>query len=80
MDGSSYKRGGEAGIVLDNGDRLVLEQSLKFNFPTSNNQAEYEACVVGLATAKDLRAKIVLLTSDSQLLISQVNGEYLGPL
>lgn len=76
VDGSSHKKWGGAGIVLDNGHDLVLEQSLKFDFPTSNNQAKYEACVARFVTTKDLGAMIVLLSSDSQLLISQVNGEY----
>jgi len=55
---------------------VIFEQSLRFNFPTSNNQVEYEACITGLLMAKDLRAKQVLLCGDFQLVISQVNREY----
>ncbi|XP_057444851.1 uncharacterized protein LOC130737098 [Lotus japonicus] len=54
---------------------MVVEQSLRFNFPTTNNQAEYEACIAGLVTAQDLGAKEILVCCDSLLVVSQANGE-----
>lgn len=75
VDGSSNKAGGGAGIVLQSNTGMIVEQSLRFNFPTTNNQAEYEACIAGLVTAKDLGAKVILVYCDSLLLVSQVNGE-----
>lgn len=76
VDDSSNARGGGAGVVLDNGKGLVKKHSLGFNFPVSNNQAEYEACWVRLSTTKELKADSVVLCSDSLLLVSQVNGEF----
>lgn len=61
---------------MDNDEGLVIEQSLCFGFPTFNNQAEYEVCLAELSTAYDLRAEVVTLYSDSQLLVNPVNEEY----
>jgi ribonuclease HI len=43
---------------------------------TTNNVAEYTAAILGLERAKELGAREVLLRSDSQLLINQLNGVY----
>ncbi|XP_057452113.1 uncharacterized protein LOC130743916 [Lotus japonicus] len=75
VDGSSNKEGGGAGIVLQSSTGMVVEQSLRFNFPTTNNQAEYEACIAELVTARDLGAKEILVCCDSLLVVSQANGE-----
>ncbi|XP_057443853.1 uncharacterized protein LOC130736009 [Lotus japonicus] len=75
VDGSSNKEGGGAGIVLQSSTGMVVEQSLRFNFPTTNNQAEYEACIARLVTARDLGAKEILVRCDSLLVVSQANGE-----
>jgi len=76
VDGSSNAKGSGAGIVLESDSGLLLEQSLRFDFPTSNNQAEYEACLAGLMTAKELGAQHIVVCSDSQLMVSQVKGDY----
>lgn len=74
--GSSNAKGGGVKVLLDNGEGFVIEQSLRFNFPVSNNQAKYEACLARLATTKELGAESVTLCSDSQLLVSQVIREF----
>jgi len=48
VDGSSNNKGVRAGVVLEGLGGLVVEKSLRFGFKTSNNQAEYEALIVGL--------------------------------
>src|ERR1044072_4391236 len=55
VDGSSNKRGSGAGIVLEGPDGIQIEQSLKFNFKASNNQAEYEALIAGMTLASKMR-------------------------
>ncbi|RDX67536.1 hypothetical protein CR513_53569, partial [Mucuna pruriens] len=47
-DGLLNPKGGGAGIILEGLGKLVLENSLKFDCKTSNNQAEYEALLAGL--------------------------------
>ncbi|CAJ2653396.1 unnamed protein product [Trifolium pratense] len=65
-----------AGIILENKNGLLIEVSLALSFPTSNNQAEYEAFLAGLRLAEDLQAKEIKIYTDSQLVASQVLGEY----
>ena len=46
-----------------------------FQFPTTNNEAEYEAILIGLRIGIDLEAKNLLLKSDSKLVIGQIKRE-----
>jgi len=50
--------------------------ALKFDFKTSNNQAEYEALIVGLILARDMGVQNIICKSDSQLTIRHIKGEY----
>ncbi|GAU12536.1 hypothetical protein TSUD_182500 [Trifolium subterraneum] len=76
VDGSSNSQGSEAGIILENGDGVLIEVSLGLSFPTTNNQAEYEAFLAGLILAEDMGAEEIRIFTDSQLVASQVSGEY----
>ena len=40
-----------------------------------NNEAEYEALIIGIKLAKELRTPTLQVFSDSQLVVGQVNGE-----
>ena len=50
--------------------------SYKLAFEFSNNEAEYEALIVGLKILKKLGAKKISVYGDSELVIKQVKGEY----
>ncbi|XP_068483117.1 uncharacterized protein [Phaseolus vulgaris] len=76
VDGSSSKGGGGAGVVLEGPGSLCIEQSLRFDFKASNNQAEYEALIAGLLLAKDMGARKFECKIDSQLTVGHINGEY----
>ncbi|XP_020997169.1 uncharacterized protein LOC110280453 [Arachis duranensis] len=76
VDRSSNKIGSGAGIILVNQEGTQIEVSLKFEFPTSNNQAEYEALIEELKLAEEVGATRVVVLSDSQVVTSQINGEY----
>ncbi|GAU35417.1 hypothetical protein TSUD_375070 [Trifolium subterraneum] len=76
VDGSSNSQGSGAGIILENGDGVLIEVSLVLSFPTTNNQAEYEAFLAGLRLAEDMGAEEIKIFTDSQLVASQVSGEY----
>jgi hypothetical protein len=45
VDGASNLRGSGARVVLEGPDGMMIEQSLRFAFKASNNQAEYEALI-----------------------------------
>ncbi|XP_074342476.1 uncharacterized protein LOC141680045 [Apium graveolens] len=54
----------------------MIEYALKLDFPITNNEAEYEALIVGLGLARDMRAKNLKVCGDSRLVVAQVNGEF----
>nr|KYP45990.1 Uncharacterized protein Mb2253c family [Cajanus cajan] len=76
VDGSSNSKGGGVGIILEEPNHVTLEQSLKFSFKVTNNQAEYEALLAGLTLARDLGARRVSCNSDSKLMVEQLSGMY----
>ena len=45
-------------------------------FLATNNKAEYEALLAGVAMARQLGKDVVELYSDSRLVVGQVNGEF----
>ena len=56
--------------------RDKIECMVRLNFPTTNNEAEYEALVAGLDLAKAVGAASVVIHCDSQVDTNQVNGDY----
>ncbi|XP_048622610.1 uncharacterized protein LOC125591798 [Brassica napus] len=50
--------------------------SFSFDFPASNNEAEYESLIAGLRLAKAVKAKRINAYCDSQLVVSQFLGDY----
>ncbi|XP_025692884.1 uncharacterized protein [Arachis hypogaea] len=76
VDEASNQTFGGTGIILENLAGIAYEQSIKFEFPVSNNQAEYEALIGGLILSKEVGASKVEVSSDSQVVISQVNNNY----
>ncbi|XP_038974824.1 uncharacterized protein LOC120106050 [Phoenix dactylifera] len=50
--------------------------ALRLKFPASNNEAEYEALIAGLKLAKELKVEDLKVYSDSQLVVSQVLGDF----
>jgi ribonuclease HI len=63
-------------VVLEGPDGVLIEQSLRFAFKASNNQAEYEALIAGMKLAREMEVTDLRAKSDSQLVTNQVSGEY----
>nr|XP_025617126.1 uncharacterized protein LOC112709458 [Arachis hypogaea] len=76
VDGASNQTSGGTRIILESPVGVVYEQSIRFKFPISNNQAEYEALIGGLTLAAEVGATRLEICSDSQVVTSQVNGSY----
>ncbi|XP_072084426.1 uncharacterized protein [Arachis hypogaea] len=76
VDGSSNVTSGGAGVILESQNGVVMEQSVRYEFPVSNNQAEYEALLAGLALAREVGAKVLEVNTDSQVVSSQINRDY----
>ncbi|XP_025636239.1 uncharacterized protein [Arachis hypogaea] len=72
IDGASNQIFGGARIILENPIGLVYEQSIKFELPVSNNQAEYEALLGGLALAREVRATRLEICSDLQKYLEKI--------
>ena len=64
------------GVVLscDDGDTVPL--SFKLEFPCSNNVAEYKVYLTRLAITLNMRIKHMRILGDSNLLVSQVKGDF----
>ena len=75
-DGSSNRQARGADVVLLSPERDVVECMIRLNFPTTNNEAEYEALVAGLDLARATRATSVVIYCDSQVITNQINGDY----
>lgn len=78
VDGASRGNPGEAGcgaVILDENGAVVRELS-RYLDRTTNNVAEYQGLLMGLAALLQLGAEKIVVKSDSQLLVRQLNGEY----
>jgi ribonuclease HI len=78
VDGASNIKGAGAGAVLVSPEGLILEQAVRLGFLASNNEAEYEALLIGLKSAIRLGADHLQVFCDSQLVVNQISGEYLA--
>ncbi|GJS93903.1 reverse transcriptase domain-containing protein [Tanacetum coccineum] len=55
-DGSSCTDGSGAGLILTNPEGMEFTYALRFRFDATNNEAEYEALIVGLRMAEQMAA------------------------
>jgi len=76
-DGGARGNPGPAGIgyVIWDGHKLV-EKGNKYIGETTNNQAEYQAIILGLEKVKNIGAEEVDCFLDSELVVKQLNREY----
>lgn len=49
VDGASNMKGSDVGIELEGPDDLLIEQSLNFEFKSSNNSFVYEGIIIGMS-------------------------------
>ena len=76
MDGAANAQGSGAGLILTSPDRIDVEYALRFGFQASNNEAEYEAVIAGLNLAHSMEADQLEVSSDSQLVVKQIEDSY----
>ena len=77
-DGAARGNPGPAaiGAVIKNEQGKIIAQiSHRIGFAT-NNHAEYTAIIIALEKAIKLGAKQVIIKSDSELVVKQINGRY----
>ena len=76
IDGASRKSGASIGLQLTSPTGEKIEQSVRLGFDTSNNESEYEAMIAEVELTLAVGANSLLIRSDSQLVVGQVNAEF----
>ncbi|PKI69672.1 hypothetical protein CRG98_009943, partial [Punica granatum] len=71
FDGAVNSTGSGIGAVLISPEGRHFPVTAKIDFPCTNNIAEYEACILGLQVAIDLKVKELEVFEDSMLTIFQ---------
>ncbi|GKE19660.1 reverse transcriptase domain-containing protein [Tanacetum coccineum] len=77
-DGSSCVDGSGAGLILTDPKGTEFTYALRFRFEVTNNEAEYEALIVGLKIAEQMGVKNLQVSMDSRLVSNQVLVEELS--
>ena len=76
VDRTSNHKGSRVGLVLMSPEKVVIEKSLRLDFSATNNEAEYETLLEGIAMVQRIEGKSIKLFSDSRLVVGQVKGEF----
>ena len=76
MDKLSNRHVGGASTVLHSPEGDEIKCMVLLDFPTTNNEAKYEALMAGLNLTKVAKATSVDVYCDSQVVTSQMNGDY----
>ena len=75
VDGAANQRGLGVGLVPVSLEKITIEKSLRLGFWTINNEAEYEALLMGMGMVQKMGGKTVEMFSNSRLVVGQVKGE-----
>ena len=81
FDGASSSEGAGAGVLLvaPEGKFIVpFSYRLQWDIDYTNNVCEYEALILGLEAAKKLNIKNLEVYGDAELIVRQVNRQYLA--
>ena len=76
FDGSATKTSNGVGVVLSCEDGDTIPLSFKLRFSYSNNASEYGAYLIGLTVALNIGVKHIRVLGDSNLVVSQVKGDF----
>lgn len=69
VDGVVNQKGSGVGLVLISSEKIVIEKSIRLNFMATNNEAEYEALLIGMAIIRRMGGKSLEAFSDSRLVV-----------
>ncbi|KAL2230962.1 UNVERIFIED_CONTAM: Retrovirus-related Pol polyprotein from transposon [Sesamum indicum] len=70
------KRKWRIGILIQDPRNIEIEVAARLSFPVTNNEAEYEALIMGLELSLEAGAKDLEVFTDSQLVALQIEGIY----
>ena len=75
VDGATNQRGSWVGLVLVSLENITIEKSLRLSFSVTNNEAKYEALLMGIMMVQKMGGKAVKVFSYSKLVVGQVRGD-----
>ncbi|GAU10480.1 hypothetical protein TSUD_420740, partial [Trifolium subterraneum] len=76
FDGAVNLYGSGIGAIIVTPKGAHIPFTARLQFECTNNIAEYEACIMGIEEAIDLRIKNINIYGDSALVINQIKGEW----
>ena len=76
VNSSSTRLCSGAGLLIISPNGARLEHAVRFKFMATNNEAKYEALLLGLGICLASGAKMVIAHTNSQLIAEHVNGNY----
>ena len=75
-DGASNAKGTKLAIMLKSPQGDIIPHAVGCEFNATNNEAEYEALIMGLQLAMDLQIRNIQVYVDSLLITNHYNGSY----
>jgi ribonuclease HI len=76
FNGASSKDGVGAGVVFISPSQEVITLSFNLEFNTTNNIVQYEALVLGLRAAKDIKIEELSFFGDANLIVHKIINIY----
>ena len=76
VDKASNQKGSRVELVLISPGKVIVEKSLRLDFLATNNEAEYEALMMGMAVVQRMGGKLVKVFLNLRLVVGQVKWEF----
>ncbi|XP_050908449.1 uncharacterized protein LOC127122085 [Lathyrus oleraceus] len=76
FDGASNALGNDVGVVIISPEGCHTPITARLCFYCTNNMAEYEACILGIKAAIDMKIQFLDVYGDSALVVSQIKGDW----
>ena len=76
VNGMANQKESGVGLVVTSPKGIIIDKSLRLGFSTTNNEAESEALLEGMALVQRMGVGSTEIFSNSRLVIGQVKGEF----
>ncbi|GJS75915.1 reverse transcriptase domain-containing protein [Tanacetum coccineum] len=77
-DGASSQKGVGASLVLIDPYGTKYTYAIRLTFPSTNNEAEYEALLAGIKIAQKMKVQALDVKVDSKLVACQMTGKFVA--
>nr|GEW12010.1 putative reverse transcriptase domain-containing protein [Tanacetum cinerariifolium] len=77
-DGAPSLKGVGVGLILIDPTGIEYTYAIRVTFPSTNNEAEYEALLAGLRIVHKIKVKALKVMVDSKLVACQLNNEFMA--